>query len=217
MGNTKWSSRDWVWLVGILITIIILLIAGFYNNKAIEMNFSIISSAVSIALALIAIFIALKQDSDNQRVNDRLSHLLNEISANLRNVDAKVDRMDLRLLRGVTEEVLENHSQENKQKDLFTKEEVTELIGKIGNDITTNISNIQNKEKNKEHYKITSDWKDNSIIGIVKRGEVLNIIKNNLGKNLEELQDLIAQETETIYPLVVISNYRKNICDSDAG
>lgn len=107
MKDKKWGNREWIWLVGILITLIILLIAGFYNSKAIELNFSIISSAVSIALALVATFIALKQDSDNQRVNDRLSHLLNEISVNVRNVDAKVDKIDPRLLHSVSKGILE--------------------------------------------------------------------------------------------------------------
>lgn len=146
MDGKKWNNRDWVWLVGILVMLIILLIAGCYNSDAIELNFSIISSAVSIALALVAIFIALKQDSDNQRVNDRLSYLLSEISTNVRNVDAKVDRIDPRLLHSVTEEVVEKYSQESKEKESFTKEEVDEIVSKVSNNIASNINGILNKE-----------------------------------------------------------------------
>lgn len=150
MDGKKWSNRDWFWLVGILIMLIILLIAGCYNSTAIELNFSIISSAVSIALALIAIFIALKQDSDNQEVNNRVSYLLNEISANVRNVDAKVDKIDPRLLHSVADVVLEEYNQDSKEKESFTKEEVDKIVNKVSNDIASSINVVlNNRDKNK--------------------------------------------------------------------
>lgn len=65
-----WRNRDWIWVVGLLICIIILLIATiFAKNKQVEINFSIIPSAVSIALALVAIFIALSQSKENQELS----------------------------------------------------------------------------------------------------------------------------------------------------
>lgn len=149
MESKRWSNRDWFWLVGILLVIIIFLVAKVFDYVNIEANFSIISSAVSIALALVAIFIALKQDSDNQQVNSRVSYLLNEISANVRNVDAKVDKIDPRLVNSVTEEVVEEYSQGSKEKESFTKEEVDEIVSKVSNDIASNINVILNKEDKK--------------------------------------------------------------------
>ena len=47
--------------------------------------------------------------------------MLNEISANIRNMDAKVDKIDPRLLHSVTEEVVEEYSQESKEKNHLQK------------------------------------------------------------------------------------------------
>ncbi|MGQ8852693.1 hypothetical protein [Bacillus sp. SRB_8] len=209
--DKKWENRDWIWLVGILITIIILLIAGFYNSKAIEMNFSIISSAVSIALALVAIFIALKQDSDNQRVNDRLSHLLNEISANVRNVDAKVDKIDPRLLHSVSKGILEEYNRESKEKDSFTKEEVDEIVKNVSEDITLNINNLLHQNAS------MVDNNQRLFLRSRSKANVLNIIQDNMDTDFEELRDIILQETGDVYALNTIRKYKREILNSHAG
>ncbi|HFK1425226.1 MULTISPECIES: hypothetical protein [Bacillus cereus group] len=209
--DKKWGNKDWIWLVGILITIIILLIAGFYNSKAIEMNFSIISSAVSIALALVAIFIALKQDSDNQRVNDRLSHLLNEISANVRNVDAKVDRIDPRLLHSVSKGIVEEYNQESKEKDSFTKEEVDEIVKNISEDITLNINNLLNQSSS-----IDNDTKI-ALLTNVEHNKLRKIVKNNLGKPLPTLQAMIETETGMSYPMNYIAHIRNEVAHASVS
>ncbi|PEZ05552.1 hypothetical protein CN326_13895 [Bacillus sp. AFS018417] len=213
MENKKWENRDWVWLVGILITIIILLIAGFYNNDKIELNFTIISSAVSIALALVAIFIALKQDSDNQRVNDRISYLLNEISVNVRNVDAKVDKIDPRLLHSVTEEVVDEYTQESKEKETFTKEEVDEIVNKISKDITSNINDLINLENNKRKY--SSSYQNRMTKSTaIKELKVKNIILDNMDKSLVELQDILAEQVGTSYSTRYIADLREEALNS---
>ena len=145
MGNKKWGDRDWTWLEGILIVIIIFLIANVFDYVHIEANFSIISSAVSIALALVAIFIALKQDSDNQRVNNQVSYVLHEISANVKKVDAKLDPNVLKSVSKISEETVDEYSQEIGKKDSYTKEEVDEILNKFSKDITVNINGILNE------------------------------------------------------------------------
>ncbi|MDO8159613.1 hypothetical protein FKQ51_20095 [Bacillus toyonensis] len=92
--KSKWSNKDWVWTVGILVMIIILLIADFFNYPNIEANFSIISSAVSIALALVAIFIALKQDSDNQELANQMNETLIKVELKIDSMDQKVEKLD---------------------------------------------------------------------------------------------------------------------------
>lgn len=97
----NWTNRDWIWLLGVLISVIILLIAGFYNSDKVELNFSIISSAVSIALALVAISIALSQSKDNQELTSTLKETmavmhekLNNVGEKVNNVDEKVNQLD---------------------------------------------------------------------------------------------------------------------------
>ncbi|MED1509003.1 hypothetical protein [Bacillus proteolyticus] len=113
--KSKWSNKDWVWTVGILVMIIILLIADFFNFPNIEANFSIISSAVSIALALVAIFIALKQDSDNQELTNHMNETLIKVELKLDSMDRKVEKLDPSYVNSIV-----------KSK----KDEITEIIDK---------------------------------------------------------------------------------------
>lgn len=83
----KWTNRDWFWLLFVLIGIIILLIATiFAKNIKVETNFSIISSAVSIALALVAIFFAFKQDTDNKQTLESMRQDSNKKLDNMTNI-----------------------------------------------------------------------------------------------------------------------------------
>ncbi|MBD8522357.1 hypothetical protein [Lysinibacillus fusiformis] len=66
----NWTNRDWVWLLGFLIFIIMLLLANYYLEW--ETNLSIIANATSIALAVIAIFLSLKQDSDSKIISNSM-------------------------------------------------------------------------------------------------------------------------------------------------
>ncbi|MCM3712016.1 hypothetical protein [Sporosarcina luteola] len=91
----NWTNRDWLWLLGALISIIILLIASiFAKDKNIELNFSIVSSAVSIALALVAIFIALSQSRDNKELSTSLKVTMSIMNEKLNSVDEKVNKID---------------------------------------------------------------------------------------------------------------------------
>lgn len=91
----EWRNRDWIWVVGILVALIILLISIFYaDEKTIEVNFSIIASAVSIALALLAIFIALNQSRDNQELSTSLNVTMSIMNEKLNSVDEKVNKID---------------------------------------------------------------------------------------------------------------------------
>ncbi|WP_336770575.1 hypothetical protein [Bacillus bombysepticus] len=207
--NNGWRNRDWIWLVGILVVLIILLIAGCYNSDAIELNFSIISSAVSIALALVAIFIALKQDSDNQQVNSRVSHLLNEISANIRNMDAKVDKIDPRLLHSVTEEVVEEYSQESKEKESFTKEEVDKIVNKVSNDIASNINVVLNN-RDKKKFSIQG----NLFPSDATQKLIHKTIDSNRHLSLGELQIILEEQYGILLnraKILEIRDYYKNL------
>jgi hypothetical protein len=88
----KWGNRDWYWLVGILISIIILIVSS--KSAGLEVNFSIISSAASMALALVAIFFSFKQDTENQRTNSRLHETITRMDEKINNVGEKVNKFD---------------------------------------------------------------------------------------------------------------------------
>lgn len=188
----KWTNKDWKWLVGILIGIMILMIASFFNSKIIETNFSIISSAVSIALALVAIFIALKQDSDNQRVNQSVSSLLNEIARNIAAVDEKVRKIDETVLNDVKAEVVEEFEQKNPDKKTYTADEVNNIVKTVTDELTKNFyESLNNEEKERTSREI----------------RILSAIYKNKDKSVTEIQEILANEYKLKLSLAAISRY----------
>ena len=143
-----WRNQDWVWVVILLIYTMILMVAWFFNSDTIALNFSIISSAVSIALASVAIFIALKQDSDNQRVNYKLDSRLEQIVGRLKNVDGKVDNVVTTILTNVAEETADKISDDLiEKKDHYSKEEVEELLNNYNSQIKDTLNKVVNQSK----------------------------------------------------------------------
>lgn len=187
--NQKWTNRDWFWLVGILIGIMIIMIASFFNNESVEINFSIISSAVSIALALVAIFIALKQDSDNQKVNFSVSNLLNEIAINLRNVDEKVNKMDSKVFKDIAAETIKEYTEENNGKESFTKDEVKEMLNGLSSELIKEINIELNRNKNSTPIKNINNYEDDKqIYMLIENFRELSV--NEIQKKLSDLYNI---------------------------
>ncbi|WP_226545009.1 hypothetical protein [Bacillus thuringiensis] len=184
MDSKRWSNRDWFWLVGILLMAIIFLVAKVFDYVNIEANFSIISSAVSIALAVIAIVIALKQDSDNQRVNAQVSRALSEISMNVKSVDDKLKNS----INRVGKETADEYSQEIGKQDTYTKEEVDEILNKFSKDVTSNINVILDQNSSYKGKSTFYDLPEN----LMER--VANTIRNNKHLEIRHLQSYIEEK-----------------------
>lgn len=149
----KWNERDWKWVIGILISIIILILTlRLGDNQDVINLFSFISSSVSIALALVAIFIALKQDGESRRVNYLTTRILNSIELKLNNVDENLRRIDDKFIRNVTEEAIEDITSEGGEKDNYTKDEVKDILNSLSIEITKEINNELNKDKRRTQY-----------------------------------------------------------------
>ncbi|PER61749.1 hypothetical protein [Bacillus cereus] len=203
----NWSNRDWIWTIGILVMIIILLVADFFNFPNIEANFSIISSAVSIALALVAIFIALKQESDNQQVNNQVNHLLNEISASIRNVNDKVDKIQLD--PGSSAELVDEFV-EIKGKDNFTKDDLKEIVDEVSKTIELNIN--QQLEREKSMSKLSNFYSNKQAVIYSEKdidASVREIILNNRDKSIQEIQKIIEKSTGKYYSNAILRNMMK--------
>ncbi|HDR5266637.1 MULTISPECIES: hypothetical protein [Bacillus] len=217
MKEGKWRTRDWGWVVGILIGFIVLILTiRLGDNQDVINLFSFISSSVSIALAGVAIFIALKQDSDNKQVNDRLVDLLNSIQIDVKSVDAKLDPS---LLKSVGEETAQVYKDIEK-KDTYTKSEVDEIINKVTKDVTLDINNILNQENNTENHKRV--FRDNRVYNNASdvknerereraRKKAIQIIRDNMEISLEEVREIIESETGYVYSLSAINRYRNKI------
>lgn len=135
----------------------ILMIAGFYNSDYIELNFSIISSAVSIALALLAIFIAVKQDGANQTINRETSITLAKITTKIDSMDNKIDRLDLNSVTDPAESKLTDEINEifmSKVEDESKLEEINKSISKNFDTINNTLKHYYDTNTQMHKYKV---------------------------------------------------------------
>lgn len=118
----EWTSRDWAWVVGILLAVIIFILSFRLGDNLEVVNlFSFISSSVSISLALVAIYIALVQSKDNNELSEHLNTTMTLINEKLTSVDEKVNKIDPDVLSKVVRNKLDEF-----------KEEITQSIQKDG-------------------------------------------------------------------------------------
>ncbi|KAB2396777.1 hypothetical protein [Bacillus cereus] len=147
-----WTDKDWKWLMGILVGIIILILSlWFADYKGIEANFSIMSSAVSIALGLVAIYIALKQDSDSQRLNQQMQDILRTMESKIDKVDQKVNKLDdfdvektlTENLNPVIEKIVQTVEQKNKN---ISKQDIQQVFEEAVPYVAKNMSEQLNSD-----------------------------------------------------------------------
>lgn len=182
MGEGNWTDKDWKWLMGILIGIIILILSlWFADNQGIEANFSIMSSAVSIALGLIAIYIALKQDSDSQRLNQQMYLTLKEMENKIDSVDQKVNQLDTfsvaKTLENNMEPFVEELTQYLQQNDKsISKEEIEKILDEklpnIANNVSAQLNNemqITNKKSSRNVAEKNLESSSRNIYAVMKK------------------------------------------------
>ncbi|QPQ35913.1 hypothetical protein [Lysinibacillus sp. JNUCC-52] len=105
----RMDERDLKWLIGILIGIIILILTFRLGDNMDVVNlFSFISSAVSIALALVAILIALNQSRDNEELSTHLKTTMAIMNEKLKSVDEKVNKIDPDVLSRALQQKIDN-------------------------------------------------------------------------------------------------------------
>lgn len=91
----KWTTRDWTWLVGILIGIIVLILSvSIMKIRDIGTYLSILGTGASVALALIAIYISLSQNNNAEILNVITTNLLARIDEKFGSVNEKVTNIN---------------------------------------------------------------------------------------------------------------------------
>lgn len=125
----KWSNKDWFWLTLILIAIIICILTfRLSDNQSVNEMFSFVSSAVSIALAIVAIGMATKQEVENKRVQDEVNKILIKIEMKVNSMNDTVQKIAPEHVRGLAEEKSEQAMEQTLYKEEFSKDEVEKLI-----------------------------------------------------------------------------------------
>ncbi|CAK6472648.1 hypothetical protein BFRIG_01866 [Peribacillus frigoritolerans] len=185
--ESKWSDKDWKWLVGILIGIMILMVASFFNSDKVEMNFSIISSAVSIALALVAIFIALKQDSDNQRVTNKMTEALMKIETKVNSMDGKIDNLDPNVITEPVKAKLIKELQDIINEPDEGKVENGQKIEEIVKSVNENFNEINNDLQYYSYRDGTRTYKYKVLISVPNDQEAIRKFLSEFNSTFKEM------------------------------
>ncbi|EJQ19504.1 hypothetical protein RE433_18125 [Bacillus cereus] len=192
--KSNWTDKDWKWLIGILIGVIILILSlWFAGKKGIEANFAIMSSAVSIALGLIAIYIALKQDSDSQRLNQQMQMTLKAMENKIDKVDQKVNKLDgLDVEKSIEENLnpiierltttLQEKSADISKRDI--QQVFEETVPYVAKSVSVELNERMNTDKNARELIYYQQKK--------LENTIMKILKNNPdGLTYKEIQDIV--------------------------
>lgn len=148
----NWSNRDWIWLTLILSASIYGVVTFRLSDNLEVINlFSFISSSISIALAIIAIYIALKQDRDSRAISKETSILLNAITGKIEGMDSKIDRLDPRTVTEPVEDQLKDEIEKiinsiDTQVNPKIIDEINTMINEKFNSINQNLDSYYDKK-----------------------------------------------------------------------
>lgn len=148
----NWSNRDWFWLTFILSASIYGVVTFRLSDNLEVINlFSFISSSISIALAIIAIYIALKQDRDSRAISKETSILLNAITGKIEGMDSKIDRLDPRTVTEPVEDQLKDEIEKiinsvDTQVNPRIIDEINTMINEKFNSINQNLDYYYDKK-----------------------------------------------------------------------
>lgn len=187
----NWTNRDWVWLLGFLIFIIMLLLANYYLEW--ETNLSIIANATSIALAVIAIFLSLKQDSDSKIISDSMQKDIQSLHKEFLRKQYGYNKMLDEVEDAVDSSV--EVANENSGERTFTYQELVEYGEKIKKETFENYrAELNNRLA--EEFNMSS-----AIVGYDNPSTIIKMNKNGIrkfwGKRNEEINQIVIENRES--------------------
>jgi uncharacterized membrane protein len=105
----KWRTQDWIWLLAVIIYAQGLV---FLHNELLMQAISYVSTFVSIALAGIAIYISIKEATNNDDVKTEIYIALNEMRSKIGDINTKIDSFNPSEFQQITiREVTEKNEQ----------------------------------------------------------------------------------------------------------
>lgn len=193
----KWRTRDWVWLVSILIGLIILVITiRLDDNDSVVNMISLLASASSITLAVVAIF---QSSNYNNKSEEILESFKNELNILRENTDIIKENLLEKVTTTLSNDKNISMDQKielkNKIKDTFMEKEYKNYILKnTYNYLDKNIINcdliyngattrkaIEFFKENKEKFGEVSKA---NMIGNAENIDYKLILTNNLGDKM---------------------------------
>jgi len=205
--KNEWGTRDWKWLVGVLIGIILLILSGWILKiPDVTTYLSILGTGASIALAFIAIYIALSQNNNSQILNVNTMDLLVRIdekvgNSKTGNVNEKVTGANPREIAALVQTnvntALDNFSQalflrlkksginqgfiERFKKEVAAQIVINSLVGSVND---TNPKNLSVDEQVNNVLEIIKDKTFSESVGIINTTALSDQARQQLYRSL---------------------------------
>lgn len=209
--DMEWRNRDWFWVTGIMIAVIIFILAFRLSDNLTFMSvFSFLASGVSIALAFVAMYTSFKQNSDNQTLTTQMSETLARMDEKMNSMGQRVSEfgsveevkkiLEARL-NIATESFEETLSEEDGN---ITKSEVMEIWNNEMTSFTKLFDTIA--KQNDLNYEGKNGYNPNFSIRI-PRNLVMQTIKSeyvNTEFTMREIHERVNNLHKTEIPLTLI-------------
>lgn len=206
----EWRNRDWFWLTGIMIAIIIFILAFRLSDNSTFMNvFAFLASGVSIALAFVAMYTSFKQNSDNQTLTTQMSETLARMDEKMNSMGQRVSEfgsveeikkiIEARL-NIATESFEETLSEEDEN---ITKAEVMEMW----NNEMANFTKVFDAMARQNNLKQEGNYDVNNFDIRIPRTLVLHTIDSEFAKTeftMREIHEMVNIVHKTEFSLALI-------------
>lgn len=195
------TIRDWKWMVGILIGIIVFILSYKFWGKSGELTdiISIGSGLVSIALAIVAIIISISESIKGNVKEEKVNEALDSITYNLNTMKGLIDKLDKdnsKTHKGLSKiEDYISGLQSINQLNTQSKVEVEEnnKLTEVGNSPTQ--QDMFEKKQYEKECQLSENIQTNTT-GILKRGDVF----------FADLSPVVGSEQGGVRPVLIITN-----------
>ncbi|WP_431811918.1 hypothetical protein [Lysinibacillus sp. FW12] len=207
----NWTNRDWIWLTALLLFLMVLLIANFYKKW--DPQISIIANSTSIALAVIAIFLSLKQDSDSKSTSESMRQ---DLSTQMGNITMLLANRKVEIEDAATSVSQTVDTNTETRSESYTYDQLVEYGEKIKKDTIEEFKKELN-EKMLENAMImgkNTNVYTGSYITHKLEKDIYNILKNNPYIDVKDVIGLLDIKSNAFIEAKVrdiIKNYRTNI------
>lgn len=180
----KWRNRDWIWLVGILIAIIVSVMTIRLNDNDSVVNIiSLLSSVASITLAIVAIWQSSYNNSESNKTLEKFNTKLDFMDKNLASIQNHI-------LKEAKEAIEKSQIPEEE------KEEVIEILRKQQEGMKTNV--VLNNIKKYDDSIMSKYYIDKYFDSVTSKycGNKINAKDNVLSNQLKRLDKILSENIE---------------------
>lgn len=213
--SSNWRRQDYFWLIGILVSIIVLICAIRLGDNADIVNIiSFIASGMSIALAFIAIWWGQVNNSEGNKIYDKINEKLDSVKVETTNLSTLMTTLQKDFSKILNEKIDSSDMSEDKKE---------EMKAEINSFLMENSLHRYNFDSLKFIDVVCTDIKynmvksekllqqSNGILLLITNNKNIKIIMRNTDISNENISDLLEQKVDYEVIIKYGSNWNKSL------